>query len=123
MQGMRFGLNRRLALVCGLLGVTCVLCTGAAAATPKPALHVQFKGSLVTGAHFHPGELVTVTLITGFGPRTARVRARAGSFRVSFSVPAKGCGAAYAVRARGAGGSAAALVFGEPQSCVPPPRD
>jgi hypothetical protein len=120
---MRFDSNRRLALVCGLLGAACLLCAASAAAGPKPALRVQFKGALVTGAHFHPGELVTVTLITGNGSRSTRVRATAGTFRVAFRVPGKGCGAAYAVRARGAGGSAAMLVFGEPPVCVPPPRD
>jgi len=120
---MRFGLNRRLARTCGLLAVTCLVCAGTAAASAKPALHVQFRGAVVTGSHFHPGELVTVTLVTGNGPRRTRVRAAAGTFRVVFRVPAKGCGAAYAVRARGDSGSAAVLVFSEPAVCVPPPRD
>jgi hypothetical protein len=120
---MRFGLNKRLAHACVLVGATCLLSAGTAAASAKPSLRVQFKGAVVTGSHFHPGELVTVTLITSNGPRTARVWATGGTFRVAFRVPARGCGAAYAVRARGASGSAAHLVFAEPPVCVPPPRD
>ena len=86
--------------------VTLAALTGAGTAlsSAKPSLRVQSKGAVVVGSHFRAGEMVTVTLVTGTGARKARVRAAAGVFRVGFRVPAQGCGAAYAVSARGASG-------------------
>jgi hypothetical protein len=105
--------------------VTLAALTGAGTAlsSAKPSLRVQSKGAVVVGSHFRAGEMVTVTLVTGTGARKARVNAAGGVVRVGFRVPAQGCGAAYAVSARGASGTAATLVFADPPVCVPPPRD
>ena len=90
----------------------------------KPALRLVDRDSLLfRGDHFHGDERVTVTLLTGLGPRVARVNAASGRFRVSFKTPARGCGAAYAVRARGSTGTTAHLTFDDAPICVPPPRD
>jgi hypothetical protein len=119
MRGKKSSMIRAILLVT----LAALACAGAALSSAKPSLRVQSRGAVVLGTHFRAGELVTVTLITGNGPRRARVRAVNGTFKVGFRVPGKGCGAAYSVRAQGASGTVAVLVFAEPPVCVPPPRD
>src|SRR3954451_24294927 len=93
----------------------------AAGASAKPALRVASRGPLVVaGTGFRPVERVVVTEMTGYGPRRHTAVAAEGRFRVTLS-SAKGCGAAYAVRAVGNAGSRASLVFRDAPVCVPPP--
>jgi hypothetical protein len=95
----------------------------ASAAVSKPTLRVASQNPLtIRGDRFADGERVVLTVMTGYGARRATVVARGGRFRVALG-SAKGCGAAYAVRAVGNQGSKATLVFGEAPFCVPPPRD
>ena len=94
-----------------------------ATATTGPSLRVVARTPLVLeGRGFHPQEHVTVTVITGLGPRVARAVAVRGTFKVSLRVRSSGCGGAYAVRAAGNLGSRAMLLLGK-SICVPPPRD
>jgi hypothetical protein len=104
-----------------LLGMT----TAGAADRTAPRLRVTDRVPLsVAGEHFGARERVTVTAITGLGPRSVRVRAVSGRFRAEFDkLPTSGCGAPYAVRARGATGTIAVVKLGPPRPCIPPPRD
>jgi hypothetical protein len=77
---------------------------------------------VVRGQGFKPGERVTVTALTGLGPRVVRTTAVRGAFRVELRLPAQPCAAAFAVRARGNRGSEALRTF-DGRPCVPPPRD
>ena len=77
---------------------------------------------VVRGQGFHPGERVTVTALTGLGPRVVRTLAAGGAFRVEIRLPAQPCAAAFAVRARGNRGSQALRTLGS-RFCVPPLRD
>ena len=102
-----------------------LLVSAAAAARPQTPRLARAQGEplVLVGSGFTAGERVLVTLTTGYGPRQTRVVARGGRFRVSFRVPDKGCGAAWAARARGNRGSTATLTLGEAPPCIPPPRD
>jgi hypothetical protein len=103
-----------------LLGMT----TAAAPDRTAPRLRVTDRTPLsVAGDHFAAQERVTVTAITGLGPHSVRVRAVRGRFRAEFKLPTSGCGAPFAVRARGATGTTAVVRLGPPQPCIPPPRD
>lgn len=113
--------TRRLAFVAAGLALSATV--GASAAS-KPILRVLDREPLVVrGESFKAGERVTVIALTGLGPRFARVTAYSRRFRVTFRLPDSGCAAAFAVRARGAAGSAAMVRLGETTSCIPPPRD
>jgi hypothetical protein len=77
---------------------------------------------VVRGQGFRPGERVTVTALTGLGPRVVRTTAVGGGFKVEIRLTAQPCATAYAVRARGNRGSEALRTLGS-RFCVPPPRD
>jgi hypothetical protein len=105
-----------------LLGVALACAASAAAGTSHPTLRVLDRDPLtVLGEGFQPGERVTVTALTGLGPRFARATAVRGSFKVAFRLPAQPCAAAFAVRARGTRGSSTLLQL-KTRPCVPPPR-
>jgi len=111
-----------------LAGVAAVgfafVAAGAGAGPEAPTLRVTDRAPLiVVGDRFAQQERVSVTVLTGLGPRTVRVTAARGRFRVEFHVPQKGCGAAFAVRARRASGAVVTATLGRPHVCVPPPRD
>ena len=105
--------------------VACIPALAAAGTSAKPSLRVVDRSPLVVrGVDFRAGERVTVTALTGLGPRIARVTAVNGRFRVAFSVPTRGCAAAWAVRAKGTLGSAVLMRLAEQStSCIPPPVD
>jgi hypothetical protein len=106
------------------LGAVTLLVGAAGAAAQAPTLRISDRTPLtVVGEGFAPGERVTVTALTGLGPRIVRVAATRGRFRVEFEVPAKGCGAAFAVRARRANGSVVIATLASAGVCIPPPRD
>jgi hypothetical protein len=91
---------------------------------PEPLLRLAGRAPLVLeGRLFKPGESVRVVVLTGYGPVWSRVVAAGGRFKATFHVPQAGCGAPFAARAVGAGGSTASLVLGRAAVCVPPPRD
>jgi hypothetical protein len=99
-----------------------VAVTSATAGPAKPKLVVAQRAPLViAGSGFAAGERVSVTLLTGYGAKHASTVARGGRFRVEFRVTNKGCGAPWAARAKGSGGSTAFLAFAGAQPCVPPP--
>lgn len=90
----------------------------------RPALEIVDRQPLVVrGKGFRPGERVTVTALTGLGPRVVRTTARGGTFRVTFRLPDQPCAAARLIRARGSLGSTAQLRLAPSRACVPPPRD
>jgi hypothetical protein len=93
-----------------------------AGTTAAPRLErVEGTSLVLAGSGFRGGERVSVTVLTGYGARWARVVARRGRFRVAFRVPDSGCGAAWAARAVGSRGSRATLRLGAPTPCIPPP--
>lgn len=95
----------------------------ATAGSAKPKLtRAEGQAFVLLGSGFVAGEHVSVTVITGYGSRRARVVARSGRFRVAFRLPAGGCGAAWAARARGDRGSVATVRLGDASPCVPPPQ-
>ena len=97
---------------------------GAADAPAAPSLRIlDDRPLVVSGSGFVPGERVVVTAVTSLGPRIARVRA-AGNGRIKARLVLAGgpCGAAVAVRARGASGRTAAVAVAAGRPCVPPPR-
>jgi hypothetical protein len=107
-----------------LVGAVVAVLAGSAAEASSPALRMLDRDPLVVrGDGFVHGERVTVTALTGLGPRTVHATARNGTFRVTVRVPDQPCAAAFAVRARGSDGSAATMRLPEPPPCVPPPRD
>jgi hypothetical protein len=109
------------AVACALVIGTVIVAASAAAAA---SLRVVSRSPLVVaGTGFSPGERVTVTAVTGLGPRTTRVVATAGRFRVTFRLPTTGCGAPFAVRAIGSAGTRVTMKLGKAAVCVPPPRD
>jgi hypothetical protein len=95
-----------------------------AAAAAAPSLRVlDDRPLVVTGRGFVPGERVVVTAVTSLGARIARVRAtRAGRVTARLRLHGGPCGAAVAVRARGASGRSAAVAVAAAPPCVPPPR-
>jgi hypothetical protein len=94
------------------------------ASAHKPLLRVSEGPPLrVHGDHFGAKDQVTVTVLTGLGRRVAHVTAVRGTFNAKFDLPSRGCGAAFAVTARGASGLIAHLTFADAPICVPPPRD
>jgi hypothetical protein len=96
----------------------------AAMVAASPTLKVVDRDPLVVrGDHFRAGEHVTVTALTGLGPRVVRTTARNGVFRVTFRLPDQACAAPRAIRARGDLGSLVTLPLPGPRICVPPPRD
>src|SRR3954447_25054389 len=107
---------------------TMVVLGAVAAALPSagggsPSLRMLDREPLVVrGDGFVPGERVSVTALTGLGPRAVRTTARAGTFKVTLRLPDQPCAAAFAVRARGDGGSVAMMRLPQPPPCVPPPR-
>jgi len=89
----------------------------------QPSLRVLDRHPLVVrGEGFRAGERVTVTALTGLGPRVVGTTAARGTFRVTFRLPAEPCAGARAVRAHGSLGSVAVKTIG-PGTCTPPPRD
>jgi hypothetical protein len=101
-----------------------VLLTSASGAAFHPSLRVVSDSPLVVaGESFAPNERVTVTAVTGLGPRTTHKVAAGGRFKAAFRVPRKGCGAVSAVRAVGSDGSRALVRLDTVGVCVPPPRD
>jgi hypothetical protein len=65
---------------------------------------------------------VKVTVLTGYGPRSATVVVRGGGFRVILRrVAVDGCGTVSGIRARGNRGSVATLALDDVQVCLPPP--
>ena len=111
---------RLVAAVAICLALAAVSAAGAVA----PRLTVASRTPLLlAGSGFVAQERVTVTLITGLGPKRKLVVARSGRFRVQFDGPTRGCGAPTAARAVGDRGSRAAVVIGRAGVCVPPPRD
>jgi len=107
-----------------VLGTIALLAAGSGTTAAAPTLRVADREPLiVVGDHFAPGERVSVTALTTLGPRTTRVVAVRGRFRVEFAVPSKGCGAAFGVRARRANGTVVVAALPRAPVCVPPPRD
>ncbi len=95
-----------------------------ASAATGPSLKIESHSPLVvSGSSFAAGEKVTVTALTGLGPRIVRLTAAHGRFRARFDVPKSGCAAAFGARAVGSRGSRTTVMFGEVATCLPPPRD
>lgn len=90
---------------------------------PVASLRMLDRDPLVIrGDGFVAGEHVSVTALTGLGPRVVRATARAGTFRVTVRLPDQPCAGAFAIRARGDRGSVAVMRLPQPSPCVPPPR-
>jgi hypothetical protein len=105
------------ALVAMLMAMT-------ASAAVGPSLKIEGHSPLVvSGSSFAAGEKVTVTALTGLGPRVVRLTAARGGFRARFDLPKSGCAAAFGARAVGSKGSRTTVIFAKAPSCVPPPRD
>jgi hypothetical protein len=104
--------------------VVLITVSAATAAARAPSLKVLTRSPLlVAGQSFAPGERVTVTALTGLGPRIAHTTARSGHFRARFPLPSSGCAAAFGVRAVGSAGSRVTTIFAKATNCLPPPRD
>ena len=93
---------------------------GQTARTPTLKV-VDMNPLVVAGTGFAARERVTVTVLTGLGPRVQRTYASVtGAFRVQFRLFTQPCGRPFAVRARGTSGEAAIARLTAPP-CVPPP--
>jgi hypothetical protein len=97
---------------------TALIATGSAAAAPPPSLSIVGRSPLVVaGAHFRPGELVTVTAAT----TVRRAVARNGSFRLVLGDVRFGRCAGVRIEAVGSLGSLVVSKIPRP-ACMPAPQ-
>jgi hypothetical protein len=108
-------------LLAATLAALALAAGAATAATDPPSIRfVELAPARVAGAHFEPGEQVTVTLYAGAARRVRTVRAtRNGAFAIDFGTLRRKdrCSGSVAVVAVGANGERAGRKL-PPMQCI-----
>jgi hypothetical protein len=91
-----------------LIALVAAAVTAGAGATAVPSIHLT--GGTLTGAHFLPQKLVTVTILSSSKSTFVAKPAKNGAFRLTLGFdPLSGCGGTVKINVTGPRGEAASL--------------